>query len=168
MHIKERLYTADDREALLALTLNCFDGVSIDQNIERKCGVINSHDWQWRKARDLLHELDDTPAGVYVLEDGDGAIAGFITTLADADTRIGRIFHLAVRPDVQGMGLGRRLILSAIDHLRKQGMSHVRIETLEQNKACAHLYPSMGFEETARQIHFVMEIPAEQAANAGQ
>lgn len=159
--MRERTYVADDREAVVALTLTCFDGVSIDQNIERRHGPINDHDWQWRKARDLLGELDGDRSDVLVMEDEDGTVAGFITARADPDTKIGRILHLAVRPDVRGMGLGRRLISSAIDHLKREGMSHVRIETLEQNTACTHLYPSLGFEEVARQIHYIRAIPAD-------
>jgi hypothetical protein len=30
-----------------------------------------------------------------------------------------------------------------------------RIETLEQNPIGQHLYPSLGFQEFARQIHFI-------------
>ena len=46
-----RPYQSGDLEAMLRITLEGFDGTAIDQHIERLCGVINGHDWRWRKAR---------------------------------------------------------------------------------------------------------------------
>jgi len=37
-------------------------------------------------------------------------------------------------------------------------MTHAKIETLAQNAVGCHLYPSVGFEEVARQVHFVMAL----------
>jgi ribosomal protein S18 acetylase RimI-like enzyme len=34
-------------------------------------------------------------------------------------------------------------------------MRYVRIETLEQNRRCAALYPKLGFREIARQVHYI-------------
>ena len=33
-----------------------------------------------------------------------------------------------------------------------------KIETLEQNPIGRHLYPSLGFQEIARQIHYAMPL----------
>jgi hypothetical protein len=37
-------------------------------------------------------------------------------------------------------------------------MTIAKIETLEQNKIGQHLYPSAGFVEVARQIHYAMAL----------
>jgi hypothetical protein len=38
---------------------------------------------------------------------------------------------------------------------RAAGMTHAKIETLERNVVGYGLYTSMGFEELARQVHFL-------------
>ncbi|MBT3378118.1 MAG: GNAT family N-acetyltransferase [Lentisphaerae bacterium] len=161
MNALNRPYERGDRETVVALTLACFRGVSIDQNIEQLHGVIHGRDWEWRKTRALLNELDGSPSDVLVLEDQDHTLVGFVTAITDAEAGIGRILHLAVRKDMRRRGVGRRLIAAAIEHLSGNGMSHVRIETLEQNTACIDLYPKLGFEEIARQVHYIMKIPTE-------
>ena len=57
-----------------------------------------------------------------------------------------------------GRGIGRRLIEHALQHFRGAGLTHARIETLEQNPVGQKLYPSLGFREIARQIHYGMRL----------
>ena len=60
--------------------------------------------------------------------------------------------------EARGQGLGRRLIEHALAHFRAAGMTIAKIETLEQNPIGRHLYPSVGFVEVARQIHYAMAL----------
>ena len=76
----------------------------------------------------------------------------------DCETRIGWIHNLAVEDGLRGQGLGRRLIEHALDHFRRCGMTVARIETLDQNPIGQHLYPSLGFREIARQIHYAVPL----------
>ncbi|MBI2505616.1 MAG: hypothetical protein HYW07_20580, partial [Candidatus Latescibacteria bacterium] len=46
----------------------------------------------------------------------------------------------------------------ALDYLHRQGMEAVKIETLAQNAIGSLFYPSMGFREVARQIHYLMRL----------
>ena len=87
-----------------------------------------------------------------------GEVAGYVTLFMDQDSRIGWIHNLAVDAGLRGQGLGRRLIEHALDHFRASGMTVARIETLDQNSVGQHLYPSVGFQEIARQIHFAMPL----------
>ena len=97
------------------------------------------------------------PNGVFVAE-GEGRIAGYITTLLDRDSGKGRIPNLAVTADCRGQGLGRQLIEHALDYFRRQGLVYAVIETMAQNEAGQHLYPACGFAEVARQIHFARKL----------
>ena len=81
-------------------------------------------------------------------------IIGYITMQCDFDTRIGWIHNLVVGSRARGQGLGRRLLEHALAHFREAGMTVAKIETLEQNAVGQHLYPSVGFIEVARQIHY--------------
>jgi ribosomal protein S18 acetylase RimI-like enzyme len=149
-----RVYRPTDLPALRELAVMAFDAVSIDQNISRLFGPIGGHDWEWRKARHIDDDAAANPGGVFVAEDA-GQIVGFITTRVDREASMGLIPNLAVHHDWRGRGLGRQLIEHALQYFRDQGLTHAKIETLDQNPIGSHLYPACGFVEVARQIHFV-------------
>ena len=153
-----RPFRADDLPILQRITVAAFDGVSIDQGMERLFGMIHDHDWQWRKARHLDDDVARDPNGIFVAEI-DGRIVGCITTWQDREGGIGHIPNLAIEADCRGRGLGRQLIEHALQHFRASGLTHAKIETLEQNEVGQHLYTSLGFREVARQIHLVAELP---------
>jgi ribosomal protein S18 acetylase RimI-like enzyme len=158
-----RSYRPADLAAIKALTVEAFDGVSIDRNIEQQFGEINGRDWRWRKARHIDFDVQRDPEGVFVAEAED-QVVGYITTYRDYDAGVGLIPNLAVDAAIRGQGLGRRLIQHALDHFREQGLTHARIETLVQNEIGKGLYPSLGFQEVSRQIHYCMRLdspPAE-------
>ncbi len=155
-----RPFRSADRDALVELTLLAFDGVSIDQNIERLYGTINGVGWRERKASHIDADIAANPNGILVFED-QGRVVGFISTRCDLRTLIGYIPNLAVRPDAQGKGVGRLLIQAAVARLRSLGMKLVRIETLEQNTRCVSLYPRLGFRPVATQIHYVLPLDPE-------
>src|SRR5207245_2522899 len=120
--------------------------VSIDHGIEERFGLINGHDWQWRKARHIDDDVGRDPSGIFVAEE-DGQIVGYITTWQDCEGGIGHIPNLAVAASHRNQGLGSALIEHAMDHFRAAGLTHAKIETLAQNAIGNHLYPSLGFVE---------------------
>ncbi|MDP6698931.1 MAG: GNAT family N-acetyltransferase [Candidatus Latescibacteria bacterium] len=153
-----RPYRPEDLEALKRITAICFEGVSIDRNIEERFGRIGDRDWQFRKLRHIDEDVaGDRAKGVFVWEQ-DGDICGYITTRIDRDSKIGGIPNLAVLPAMQGRGIGRKLLEYGLDYMRTKGMECARIETLAQNEVGSRLYPSLGFEEVARQIHYCMRL----------
>ena len=153
-----RNFRPDDLPAMKAITVEAFDGVSIDQGIEQQYGPVNGHDWKWRKARHLDEDARRDTAGIFVAEDDSGAVAGYITTWRDADAGIGHIPNLAIASPYRGQGLGRQLIEHALAEFRRAGLTHAKIETLAQNAVGNHLYTSLGFREVARQVHFVAKL----------
>src|SRR5438093_1475100 len=152
-----RQYAPADLLDLKRLTIEGFSGVSIDDGIEQAFGPINGHDWRWRKARHIDDDVARHAAGIFVAEE-DGQIVGYITTWQDREAGIGHIPNLAICSSHRNRGLGRALIEHALDHFRSLGLSHAKIETLAQNAIGNHLYPSLGFVEVARQVHFVARL----------
>ena len=59
---------------------------------------------------------------------------------------------------IGGAGVASRLIEHALDYLRSCGMRVAKIETLVQNAQGQTLYPRFGFQEVARQIHYVRRL----------
>jgi len=154
-----RTYRESDLETLREITAICFDGTSIDQNIEELHGVIAGKDWRWRKKRHVDVDVAVDKDGILVAE-VDGEAVGYISCRPDRESGIGWIANFAVLPAHQKRGLGRALMDAALDYLRQQGMEYVKIEALEQNEIAPRFYSKLGFQETARQIHYIMPLAA--------
>ena len=157
-----RLFQSVELSRLQEITAETFGPVSIDKNMERLLGPFGSGDWKTRKIAAIAEDCRIQPDGVFVAEDVDGAVVGYVTTRLNITSGIGWIPNLAVDPAHQGKGLGRALLEKAIEYFRENGMSVAKIETLEQNPIGQTLYPSLGFQEVARQIHFAMRLDSEE------
>ncbi|MBT4101403.1 MAG: GNAT family N-acetyltransferase [Gemmatimonadetes bacterium] len=154
-----RPFRPEDLEKLKQITAICFDGVSIDRNIEAAFGQINGRDWKFRKLRHIDADVaGDHANGVFVFETDAGDVVGYITTRLDHESGIGWIPNIAVHPAHQGSGTGRQLMEHAIEFMRTEGMQAAKIETLKQNDVGSNFYPSVGFEEVGLQIHYLMRL----------
>ena len=120
--------------------------------------MLGGHDWRWRKIRDIDDDVAGERARSVFVYEVEGVVVGYITTKLDAGSKIGWIHNLAVLPAHQAHGIGRRLIETALAHFRDNGMECAKIETLEQNPVGTRLYPTFGFREVARQIHYAMSL----------
>jgi ribosomal protein S18 acetylase RimI-like enzyme len=159
MTIVIRPYRETDRQVLRDLTVEAFQGVSIDHNIDEVLGPVAGRDWRWRKGRHIDRDIDAQGGELAVAEEVEtGRAVGYVTMLLDQETLIGWIDNLAVADDVRNQGLGRRLLEHALDRFRAGGMTVAKIETLEQNPVGQYLYPALGFREVARQIHYAMDL----------
>lgn len=152
-HIRD--YVASDLPEIKRITVEAFACVSLDRRIEEEFGIINGHDWRWRKARHIDDDLLREECQIFVAEEAH-RVVGYITTWIDVAAAVGFIPNLAVDAEQRGQGLGRRLIERALEHFRSRGIRHVRIETLAHNSVGQHLYPACGFREIARQVHYCM------------
>lgn len=85
---------------------------------------------------------------VSVIEEPDGTIAAIIVLLPAPDHLL--LDNVAVRPDRQGRGHGRRLIRFAESEARRRGLAEVRLYTHERMTENIALYTRLGFVETHR------------------
>ena len=157
--IEVRPYRDGDRDALRELTVAAFDGVSIDQNIDRLLGPVAGRDWRWRKAGHIDADIDAVgPDAEVAVATAAGRVVGYVTLHFRREARVGWIHQLAVAAGLRDQGLGRRLLDHALDRCRAEGMTVVQIETLEQNAIGRHLFPTLGFREVARKIFYAMPL----------
>ena len=161
LHI--RPYAPTDLPRLQEITAQTFGPVSIDRNMEQKLGAFGQGDWRSRKVGAIADDCRAQPDGVFVAEDSGGRVVGYVTTRLNLVSAIGWIPNLAVDPAWQGRGLGRALLLYALEFFRASGMQVAKIETLEQNPVGQKLYPSLGFVEVARQVHYAMRLDGVQS-----
>src|SRR2546426_343242 len=95
MDFTVRAYRPDDLNVLKQLTVESFDGVTLEQNVEEALGILHGHDWRWRKARHVDEDAAENPAGIFVAE-SQGRVVGYISTRIDRAAGRGRIPNLAV------------------------------------------------------------------------
>jgi mycothiol synthase len=86
------------------------------------------------------------PAG-FLLHQRGGQLAGFCWTKVHADEHppLGEIYVIAVDPDFQGLGLGRRLVLAGLSFLAGAGLTVGMLYVDAGNVAAVHLYETLGF-----------------------
>lgn len=159
--VRLRAYRPEDLPIIREIAARAFEGVGIEEGMEQVFGPVNGHDWRWRKARHIDEDARREPGGIFVAETADGRIIGSITTWRDFEAGIGHIPNISLEGDWRNLGLGRKMIEFALDHFRRSGLTHSRIETLVQNARGKHLYESCGFREIARQIHFAADLGAQ-------
>lgn len=155
LHI--RPYRVSDLPHLRRITVESFGSVALEQMLEHKFGVWGGLDWKARKADHIDDDVAACPEGCFVAERGE-EILGYITMRIDRANLRGRIPNMAVVESARGLGLGRRLIQHALDFMRDEGLKLAQIETMASNAIGQHLYPSCGFEEVGRQVHYAMRL----------
>jgi ribosomal protein S18 acetylase RimI-like enzyme len=152
-----RRYRTDDLHTLRQITVDSFGSVALDQMLEERLGQWNDRGWKMRKADHIDEDCTLNPDGCFVAE-REGEILGYITTRIDPVNEKGRIPNVAVVEKARGLGLGRRLIHHALDYFRERGMKVAQIETMASNVIGQNLYPSCGFQEIGRQVHYAMRL----------
>ena len=79
---------------------------------------------------------------------GNGEMLGVLAMRPDEDYLF--VETVAVRPDRQGKGRGRRLMAFAEEKARKLGLPEIRLYTNEKMWENFSFYEGLGFEETGR------------------
>jgi len=92
----------------------------------------------------LLHERAVPPDG---RSGQQTRLAGFCWTKVHADHRpaLGEIYVIAVDPDFQGQGLGRRLLLAGLAWLADAGLEVAMLYVDSSNAPAVRLYQVLGF-----------------------
>ena len=84
----------------------------------------------------------------WVAAGADGGVQGFIVLIRHPGFLL--LENVAVRPAVQGRGLGARLLAFAEEQARALGLAEIRLYTNEAMAANLAYYPRRGYTETHR------------------
>jgi len=99
----------------------------------------------WQNARSVLEQAYPQ-AGWATVAEMDGQVIGYqLSTRNSLGVHLAR---LAVRPDMQGKGLGYALVADLIQQTGRHGISHLTVNTQSDNVTSQVLYQRMGFHET--------------------
>jgi ribosomal protein S18 acetylase RimI-like enzyme len=109
-------------------------------------------DIDWRIGRlGLADALGATPRSRFLVAEWEGALAGFaIVGASGAGSYLQRI---AVRPCVQGHGLGTALVLASLRWARHRNAATMLLNTQHTNEAATSLYRTHRFEPLEENVH---------------
>jgi [ribosomal protein S18]-alanine N-acetyltransferase len=99
----------------------------------------------WQNSLEALHHA--FPQAIFpTVIVAEGKVIGYqLTTRNPLGAHLAR---LAVRPSLQGQGLGRALVADLIARLGREGISRLTVNTQSDNAASLALYNAIGFRET--------------------
>jgi ribosomal-protein-alanine N-acetyltransferase len=90
--------------------------------------------------------------------EADGQILGY--QLSTRNPLGAHLARLAVRPEMQGRGLGRALIADLIQQAERHGMYHLTVNTQSDNLSSLALYKKIGFSETGERYPvYQLQVP---------
>ena len=93
--------------------------------------------------RDIARKLTVQPELFLVAEGSDGGVVG--AGMAGFDGHRGWVNYLAVRPDLQGSGLGRAMMAEFERLLRVLGCPKLNLQVRAGNEQVIGFYESLGF-----------------------
>ena len=96
----------------------------------------------------------DGYAQLVLVAELDGEPVGYITCHLDGEPRSGRIGLLAVRDGARDRGVGRTLVLGALEWFRSQAVQAVFVATQGRNCAAQRLYQRCGFLTASVQLWY--------------
>jgi len=92
---------------------------------------------------DVRFALESKEATLFVWEDNSDNIIGSV--MAGHDGHRGWIYYMAVTPNLQKSGLGRKLMVTGEDWLRDQGVWRMQLMVRADNHAMQDFYRHLGY-----------------------
>ena len=97
-----------------------------------------------------INRSNCSPEDVLLAYKGDKVIGycwtGVVCEGGATSKRKGQIFMLGVDPDYRGKGVGRKVLLAGLAHLKSKGLQVAELGTERENKIARALYKSIGFK----------------------
>lgn len=75
----------------------------------------------------------------------DDEVLGYGLVLLHRGTRLARLYSLAIAPEAQGLGMGKRLLQALESATAQRGRLYMRLEVAEDNPQAIGLYQSLGY-----------------------
>ncbi|MBW4492437.1 MAG: GNAT family N-acetyltransferase [Oscillatoria princeps RMCB-10] len=101
--------------------------------------------------KQIAYLLKSPRADIYVMRWNE-TLAAYAIILKRKTCRgeVARLYSFAVKPELRGQGLGKKLMLECLEKLRRENIQTVFLEVEAENKSAIALYESVGFCRVAR------------------
>lgn len=110
----------------------------------------NAYPFPWTRGN-FLDSLD-SGYEAWVLRDADGRLLGYFLMMYAVEEA--HLLNIAVRPDMQGQGLGRKLLDKLIGLAREAGMHAVLLEVRPSNNHALMIYYHLGFAQIGQRKNY--------------
>jgi [ribosomal protein S18]-alanine N-acetyltransferase len=107
-----------------------------------------------RMSRRSLRWLLVSPSAATVVAQSDGEIAGVAVVLFRTNSRIARLYSLAVAPKHTGRGIASALVAAAEKAARTRKCGVLRLEVHERNHGAIKVYRKAGYLEFGRYLRY--------------
>jgi [ribosomal protein S18]-alanine N-acetyltransferase len=110
-----------------------------------------------RMSRRSLRRLLASPSAVAMVARVDGAIMGVAIVLFRANSRVARLYSLAVAPKYTGRGIASALLATAEKIAIRRKSQSLRLEVHETNNGAIKVYRRAGYHEFGRYHHYYQD-----------
>lgn len=136
--------------------LSHFEPEDANRIVEINAAAFAHHPEQGKLTREEFDDLREQPwfdaNGLRVARDGDLPI-GFHWT-KEHGNGLGEVYVIAVHPDHEGRGHGRKLLEAGLSHLRRRGNDKVELYVEAADDRVVSMYLAAGFEVAARDTSY--------------
>ena len=108
----------------------------------------------------FIKETEEKDHVYLVAEGDDGSICGYCGCWIVAGE--GQIYNVAVKSEMRGRGIGKKLMTELLSECEKAGVSAFTLEVRKGNEPAKALYHSLGFEDAGIRKDFY-DLPKEDA-----
>jgi len=107
-----------------------------------------------RMSRRSLRRLLISPRAMAMVAHAEGAIMGVAIMLFRSNSRVARLYSLAVAPKYTGRGVASALLATAEKIARRRKCRSLRLEVHERNQGAIKVYRRAGYHEFGRYHHY--------------
>ncbi|MDX2277127.1 MAG: GNAT family N-acetyltransferase [Hyphomonadaceae bacterium] len=144
-----------DIPALHALIESAFRGESAKRGWTHEADLLGGQ----RTDPETLAEVFGDPRQTMLLAETDAALIGCVN-VTDLGEGVGYLGMLTVSPDLQGGGLGRKLVAAAEAHARDVlGARVMEMSVIKQRTELIAWYLRQGYADTGREKPFPLDDP---------
>lgn len=122
----------------------------LDEILSIENQSFNSEAFNRRQFRYLIN----SSGCIFQVAQHNGTIAGCLILLKRKNSRLLRIYSIAVSPNHRGLGIAQVLIDYTSNYAKSGGYKTVSLEVNEKNEPAIRLYQKNGFRVTARRLHY--------------
>jgi ribosomal-protein-alanine N-acetyltransferase len=83
-----------------------------------------------------------------------GYVISDVVPQKNKTTRRGHLLNLAVDPEFRRMGVGTMMLEEITEHLRRENVEAIWLETRASNSAAIKFYMKMGYQEKGRKHQY--------------
>jgi len=147
-----RPYRPEDLPAIMDIANRAWQGIydMFERRYGRELFQILVPDRRTVKSEQVRRHCERHPDQVFVCEEDDGRIVGFVTFMLDRERGIGEIGNNAVDPECGIKGRGQQMYQAVFERFRQEGMRYAKVTTgLDE----AHARARRAYERAGFDIH---------------